>query len=141
MKPMNLPYGGREIAELRSIGKRPANLILLSLVGPLQCETNPVVIATLGKSYDWRFLTRLDVLVVAKSELPQGAVRRLLDDIKALPVRYLGIWMADRQQGRNLIVGGVTARPNGLLRYLDTETRKSFAGIGRIREKEFEPCM
>lgn len=141
MNARDLPYGAREIAELRNIGKRPANLILLSLIGPLQGETNPVVIASLGKTYDWRFLIRLDVLVVAKSDMAHLPIRRLLDDLKALPVRYLGIWMADLQQGRNLIVDGVTARPNGLLRYFDAETRRGFAGIGRARQQELEPCM
>lgn len=136
VKYQALPHGGREIAELRAIGKRPADLVLVSLIGPLHGESNPVVIASLRKTYDWRFLTRLEVLVVAKADSDPMAVRRLLDDLKALPVRYLGIWMVDRQQGRNLVVGGVVARPNGLLRYLDPETRKNFTNIGRVREKE-----
>lgn len=136
MTARNLPYGGREIAELRSTGKRPAELVLLSLIGPLRGESNPMVIANPARSYDWRFLLGLEVLVVATDATDKGAVRRVLDALKALPVDYLGLWLANRQNGLNCIVGGVEVQPRGLLRFMGDNERKLFSGIGLAREAE-----
>lgn len=130
MSTISLPYGGREIAELRSTGKRPADMVLLSLIGSLRGETNPVVIANPVRSYNWRFLLGLDVLVVADSSTDKAGVRRVLDALKALPTRYLGLWLVDRQNGRHCVVEGIEARPRGLLRFMSNDDRQRFAGIG-----------
>jgi len=129
-----LPYGAAEIVALRSAGKRPADMVLISLVGPLHGETNPVVIAKPGHRYDWRFLSGLECLVVTDSTQPKPAVRELMDQLKALRTDYLGLWVADRQHGINFIIGGVTASPSGLLRYMTTEDSQRFAGIGTRQE-------
>jgi hypothetical protein len=130
----NLPYGAADILALRNAGKRPADMVLVSLLGPLPSEGNPVLLAQLGRRYDWRFLTGLECLVVADSTLPQQAVRELMGQLKLLAATYLGLWFADRQQGINFIVGGVTARARGLLRYMDEADRQNFAGIGQRQE-------
>lgn len=57
----HLPYGAQAIAELRSNRKRPADMVLVSLIGPLH-EINPVVMARPDKRYDWRFLAGLEVI-------------------------------------------------------------------------------
>jgi hypothetical protein len=128
-----MPYGANEIAALRAIGKRPADMVLLSLIGPLR-ENNPVVVAKVGKPYDWRFLVGLDVLVVAKSDTDKPAVKRILDDLQKLPTEYLGLWLADKQDGMNIAWGTCKARPRGVLRHLMTIDRANFSGIGRCSE-------
>lgn len=133
MSANNLPYGAREILALRSTGKRPADMLLISLIGPLHGETNPTVVANPLKSYDWRFLHGLDVLIVATTSVSPEAIRRILDALKAVAVDYLGLWLADKQNGRHLIVGGVPARPRGVLRFMDHQDRQRFAGLG-LRE-------
>ena len=133
-----LPYGAAEIIALRSTGKRPADLMLVSMIGLLHDETNPVIVAKLGRQYDWRFMAGLECLVVVDSTQPKVAIREIADQLKALPVTYLGLWFADRQQGVNIIVGGVTARPRGLLRHMDADQRQGFAGIGQ--KKGFSQC-
>lgn len=134
MVPHRLPYGGEAIASLRKKGKRPADMVLISLIGPLRDEDNPVVVARLGYQYAWNFLAGLECLVVANSRQPKIAIREILDALKALPVRYLGLWLADRQNGLNCIVDGVPANPRGLLRYMTADSLQNFAGIGQQQE-------
>ncbi|MDP3537442.1 MAG: hypothetical protein Q8S26_01925 [Azonexus sp.] len=127
---LKLPYGAEAIVRLRKQGLRPAEMILVSLIGPLYGEGNPVVIATPGRQYDLRFLAGLECLVVSDSTQPKQVVRDIVEQLKALPTAYLGVWFADSQQGINFIVGGVTSRPHGLYRYMTTEDRQNFAGLG-----------
>lgn len=135
MDTRNLPYGAAEIVALRKAGKRPADMVLVSLVGPLYGESNPVVIAKSGRPYDWRFMAGLECLVVSDSTQPKQAIREIIRDLKSLPVDYLGLWLADRQHGLNFIVGGVIARPRGLLRYMTAADRRNFFGIGQRKER------
>ena len=68
-----LPYGGREIADLRGQGKCPADMVILSLIGPLR-EKNPVLVAKPERAYDWRFLVGLEVMVAWNcAVVPQGS--------------------------------------------------------------------
>jgi hypothetical protein len=127
---VKLPYGGEAITKLRNQGKRPADMVLISLIGNLQGENNPVVIAQPGRRYDWRFLADLECLIVTDSSQPKDAIRQITDALKSLPVAYLGLWFADLQNGINFIVDGVTARPNGLLRHMSNYDREQFAGLG-----------
>jgi hypothetical protein len=124
-----MPYGGSEIAMNRSAGKRPADMVLVSMIGPLG-EKNPVVVAKPGRSYDWRFLVGLDVLVVADSKTDKPSVRRVLDGLLALPTEYLGVWIADRNNGFNVAWGSVIVRPRGLLRHMFADQRASLSGLG-----------
>lgn len=131
MDARNLPYGAADIIAVRKAGKCPADMVLVSLVGALPAEDNPVVVARLGYRYDWRFLTGLECLVVADSKQAPQVVRELMGQLKSLSAAYLGIWFADLQQGINFIVGGVTAQPRGLLSHMTVEDRQNFAGIGQ----------
>lgn len=129
-----IPYGAAEILAARKAGKRPADLLLLSLIGPLRGENNPVLIAQLGREYDWRVLVGLQVLVVSESTQPSGQVRAITEAIKAARPDYLGVWFADKRNGLNFIVGGVAARPRGLLRHMTQADRQRFATIGQRQE-------
>jgi len=133
-----LPHGGAEILALRKAGKRPAELVIVSLIGLLR-EMNPVVVANPLRAYDWTFLVDLPVLVVANSDTPQTAVRGVLDAIKTMPACSLSLWLADRQIGQHLIIDGVSASPNGLLRHMDAQDRRNYAGIG-LNNKDYQSC-
>ena len=115
MSAGNLPYGAAEIVANRQLGKRPAEMVLVSLIGPLR-EDQPVIVAKPGRAYDWRFLVGLDVLVVASSATAKPDVSRLLRDLLTLPTGYLGVWLGDRQSGFNVAWGKLRARSGGLLR-------------------------
>ena len=139
MSTNRLPYGAAEILDLRMTGKRPAEMVLVSLIGPLR-ETNPVIVAKPGGAYDWRCLADLDVLVVARSDTDAAAVHGMLQAIKALPARSLSLWFADRQDGRHLIIDGVQASRRGLLQYMGAEDRRRYAGLG-LKQEGGAACM
>ena len=70
-----LPYGAAEIVALRTAGKRPADMLLISFVGSLR-ETNPVIVAQPSRSYDWRVVVALPVMIDKRTDEPdiQGPV-------------------------------------------------------------------
>ena len=129
MSANRIPYGAAEILDLRKSGKRPADMVIVSLIGPLR-EINPIIVANPSRAYDWTFLVDLPVLVVANSDTTRNDVRSVLDAIKAQPARSLTLWLADCQNGRHLVVDGVAAHPRGLLRHMDGQDRRNYAGIG-----------
>ena len=124
-----LPYGGREIAELRATGKRPADMVLVSLVGPLR-ESNPVIVAKPDRHYDWRFLTDLEVLVVLRADVDVALARRVVTEISAEIPGYLGVWFADKQDGITVSWGSLRTKKNGLLRPFGAHVCQQFAGLG-----------
>ena len=96
-----LPYGGSEIAEIRAKRQKPADMVLVSLVGGLR-EINPVVIARPEKIYDWRFLFGLEVLIVADSSIDKCLVKRVIEAVAAIKPSYLGLWLTDKQNGAHI---------------------------------------
>ncbi len=98
-----LPYGAAEIVALRTAGKRPADLLLISLVGRLR-ETNPVIIAQPSRSYDWRFVVALPVMIVATTDTPNLAAN--VKAIDAAAPSTLSVWFADQQDGVNMLIDG-----------------------------------
>lgn len=136
MDARNLPYGAAEIIALRKAGKRPADMVLLSLIGPLRGENNPVVIAKPERGYDWRFLAGLDVALVAKTATPGMA--SLVKAIKAVQPATLAIWFADQQDGLNLSLHGY--RPNTKTgRRIGLRQRAAWAGLGS--DKSAAECL
>lgn len=129
MNARDFPYGAREIAELRTTGKRPADLVLVSLIGPLR-ESNPVIVAKPGRAYDWRFLVGLHVAVVVDTEtanLP-GAVGA----IDAAKPATLSVWFADRQDGVNVALHGYRPQTRSGRR-MGIMQRVAWAGLGTDR--------
>jgi len=122
----DLPYGAAEIVATRKAGKKPADMILVSLVGPLR-EQNPVVVARAEKAYDWRFLTRLEVLIVATTATSKASLARIVESILPHKPAYLGVWFADRQAGMNVAFGGWRLSSG---RGMGAKDREAFAGIG-----------
>lgn len=92
-----LPYGGEAILKARAAGKRPAEMVILSLVGPIPGIENPVVWP--GKSasiadLDLSFLADLDVEVATDTKIPFA---RLLEAIRAVQTHACGlfVWWSD----------------------------------------------
>lgn len=126
---MTIPYGASEIIALRSKGKRPADMVLVSLVGPLR-EVNPVVIARPERSYDWRFLTGLEVMVVAAMNVPSEQIARVRNSILGVSPAYLGIWFADLQNGLTLAFGGWHPKAKAC-RVMGFADRLALKGLGK----------
>lgn len=129
MNTRDLPYGAAEIVALRSAGKRPADMLLLSLVGPLSGENNPAIIARPERSYDWRFVVGLSLLVVARTDTPHLA--GLVKSIEAAKPAGLSVWFADQQDGINVLIDG--CRPGTKTgRRIGAQQRASLAGLGAV---------
>lgn len=59
-----------EIVEMRKVGRQPASWVLVSFVGNIDNDDNGFsVYATTDKTYDWRWIVGLDVIVFAKKGL------------------------------------------------------------------------
>ena len=129
MSAQSLPYGGSEILALRQDSKRPADMVLVSLIGPLR-ELNPVIIAKPERSYDWRFLADLDVMLVVSMKIDPTMISRVLKAIQSVMPGYFGIWFADKQDGMNLAYGGWKPKTKAC-RCMGIDDHRRLAGIGR----------
>lgn len=135
MNARDLPYGAREIAELRSTGQRPADLVLISFLGPLR-ESNPVIVAQPSRSYDWRFLVGLSVAIVVKTDTPNLA--GIVKTIEAGKPGSLSVWFADKQDGMNVSLNGYRPATKGGRR-MGICQRVAWAGLGT--DKPARECL
>lgn len=124
-----LPYGGREIAEIRAKRQKPADMVLVSLIGPLK-ELNPIVIAKPDRRYDWRFLTGLEVMIVASMSIPAEQINRAKNALLAINPDYLGVWFSDLQNGMTVAFGSWTPTTK-TCRMFGAADRRNMAGVGR----------
>lgn len=126
MNARDLPNGAREIAELRSTGQRPTDLVLVSFLGPLR-ESNPLIVAQPSRSYDWRFLVGLSVAVVVETDTPNVAgIVKAIEDVKPAT---LSVWFADKQDGANVAIGGSSPHTKSGRR-MGIMQRVAWAGLG-----------
>jgi hypothetical protein len=96
-----IPYGAVPILKARQQGKRPADMVLVSMVGPLPNELNPVVIADKDVSYDWEWIRGLTACFWAS---PEGYIaKHILDCSKARPSR-LYLWDYANEKGYDISV-------------------------------------
>lgn len=95
-----LPYGARAIVEARMKGQRPADLLIVSLVGMVD-ELNPVIVAKPDAKYDWRFLLGLKVCVFAR---PGVRFAPVMLEIGAQWPEWLAIWDVEAEEGADAIV-------------------------------------
>lgn len=123
MKP---PYNAQQIIDLRAKGKRPADMILVSLVGWLG-EVNPCVTAREGVTYDWRFIRGLDALIVTTTK--DKAIRDLVRAVLAEQPNSLGVWFADKQGGSWLLIEGYKPLTK-LLSRMGSDEKAAYRGIG-----------
>ena len=135
MNACDLPYGAREIAELRSTGQRPADLVLISFLGPLR-ESNPVIVAQPSRSYDWRFLVGLHVAAVVETDTPN--ISGIVKAIEAGKPASLSVWFADKQDGVNVALYGYRPRTKSGRR-MGIMQRVAWAGLGT--DKPANECL
>lgn len=96
-----MPYGALPILKAREQGKRPADMVLISMIGPLSGELNPVVVADQSVSYDWRWIRGL---VACFWTTPKGYVaKHIIDASKSLPAR-LSLWDHANEKGYDISV-------------------------------------
>lgn len=124
-----LPYGGKEIAAIRANRQKPADMVLVSLIGPLR-EINPTIIANPERAYDWRFLTGLEVLIVAAMSIPAEQINRVKDSILNISPEYLGVWFSDLKNGSSIAFGSWQPKTK-TCRAIGFSERRGMAGIGR----------
>lgn len=92
---MILASGARQIVDARLKGLRPADMVIVSLIGKTQ-ETNTTVYANAKTAYDWRWVAGLNICVYANKSVDWESIAR------AIALRrpaWLGLWDADRFEG------------------------------------------
>lgn len=89
------PTGAAPILQARLNGKRPADMLIVSMVGRLQ-EANPVILAD---GNDWRFVEGLQVCVFAKRGKP---FRELCKAIAYQGPQWLGLWDVENREGADV---------------------------------------
>lgn len=87
-----LPTGSKPIVEARIAGKRPVDLLIVSMVGRVP-ETNPVILAD---GDDWRFVEGLQVCVFTRRGTP---FRSLCKQIAYNGPCWLGLWDVENREG------------------------------------------
>lgn len=93
------PNGAQRIIDLRMRGEIPADLVIVSLVGPLP-DGNPIVMAD-GPDYDWRFCRGLPVCIFGKVGAPNRQVAIAIG--MNLPDR-VWLWDVEARAGADVIV-------------------------------------
>lgn len=97
---LTMPPGALPIVEARlRTGAKPEDMVLVSLVGPLE-DSNPTMVVA-GPEYDWRFMRGLRVCIFGRVGTPnrQTAIAIGMN----LPSK-LWLWDVDAKQGTDVIV-------------------------------------
>jgi hypothetical protein len=92
---MILPQGAKAIVAARAKGMKPADMIIVSLIGPPN-EANPIVHANPVVAYDWRWVVGLQVCLYAYHGTPW---RDIAMTIARCRPQWLGLWLADTFEG------------------------------------------
>lgn len=91
-----LATGAEPILQARLNGKRPADLLIVSMVGRVP-EANPVILAD---GDDWRFLEGLRVCVFTVKGKP---FRDLCRQIAFCGPAWLGLWDVENREGADVL--------------------------------------
>ena len=86
------------ILDARRKGFKPAELILVSLIGRLN-EPNHTVYASPKNDYEWSWTRDLQICIYATSEVQWRGVAR---SIAIAEPSFLAVWDADRKQGADI---------------------------------------
>lgn len=123
-----LPKGAYAIHQARLSGKRPAEMVLISTIGELPNEGNPVVVIPDGedpRQYDWRWLIGLESAVVFVNGTKLTA-RVTADQVLPRAGDQTYLWRADLQKGWVAIR---STEGIHLFGFMPGETR-AFRGLG-----------
>lgn len=126
MKP--LPKGAHAIHNARLSGKKPSELVLISTLGSLPTESNPVVEIPTGEDprrYDWRWVMGLETAVVFV-ESTKLTARVIANQVLTAVGEQAYLWRADLQRGWVAIKASDGIH---LFRFMPGETRE-FRGLG-----------
>jgi hypothetical protein len=91
-----LPLGAWRILEARKQGKKPADMVLVSLVGKLPNEVNPVVMVTEGARHEWSWVRGLVVCFWTTPK--EYDARQIIECAKCKP-KAMYLWNAASEQG------------------------------------------
>jgi hypothetical protein len=94
-----LPSGARRILDARLAGKRPADPVVVSFMGRLPWDFEPVVYAGRGP-HDWRWLRGLQAMVVVE---PGAEVRADLEAIVAEAAPYVTLVEPERRRAASIL--------------------------------------
>jgi hypothetical protein len=93
-----IPLGATPIVEARKKGLKPAQMVLVSLMGRLN-EKNPTVYAHPGKEYDWLWARGLQVCIYTT---PDANWRPVARAIASQRPSFLGLWDVSRLEGADV---------------------------------------
>lgn len=91
--------GADSIIKERMRGFRPADTVVISLVGPFAVQ-NPVVMPEVGKKYDWRWTKGLDVALLISTGIEW---KPTAFDIKQAGPEYLCLWDIHTHRGAQVV--------------------------------------
>lgn len=92
---MILPSGAEAVIESRKRGLKPAEMLVVSLVGKTG-ESNHTVYANPTADYDWRWLVGLDACLYVRDSLPWKPIALQIARVRP---RWLGVFDVDRFKG------------------------------------------
>ncbi len=91
--------GADEIVKTRLRGMRPADAVVVSLVGDFDLA-NPLVTPEVGKQYDWRWVKGLNIALMIASAVDW---KRTAFDIKRAEPEYLCVWDIYAHRGAQVV--------------------------------------
>lgn len=94
---MTLPNGADAILAVRKRGMKPSDMVIVSLIGPLD-ERNTTVLANPDAAYDWRWTIGLKLCVFVNTATAQKAKATLMAIGKSCPDSLL-LWNVDQYAG------------------------------------------
>lgn len=95
-----IPFGAQRIIDARQKGMKPAELVLISLIGRLN-EKNPTVYADSRREYAWFWARGLKVCVFASTGLNWRPVALAIASERP---SALHLWDADRREGADVFL-------------------------------------
>jgi len=90
-----IPTNAKAIIKARMQGFKPADLVLISLIGKISQHSH-TVLADPSMSYDWRWVRDLDVCVYINSGCDW---RKTTEQIRKAMPRYMWLWDVTSQRG------------------------------------------
>lgn len=97
--PASLPFGAWRILEARKKGKKPADMVLVSFIGKLENEANPVVQALPEMSHDWTWARGL---VICFWTTPQEYTARHIIDCAKVQPAAIYLWDCANEKGYDI---------------------------------------
>jgi hypothetical protein len=93
-----IPTNAKPILDSRKNGLKPAEMILVSLIGRIN-ESNHTVFANPRKAYDWLWARGLQICIYTSADVIWRDVARAIASQRP---SFLAVWDADRKEGANV---------------------------------------